>query len=68
MDFAMISLTVLVVRKLQTKPLIKTRLTFIFAVGGLSGVIGFVKIGIVCGTPNGYGHDNEQLLRLCTDL
>lgn len=47
LDFAMIVLTVAVVQKLQTKTKIKTKLAFIFMIGGLSGVIGFVKIGIV---------------------
>jgi hypothetical protein len=55
LDFAMIILTVAVVRKLQTKKYIKTKLAFIFTVGGLSGVIGFVKIGIVYGAQNTNG-------------
>lgn len=73
MDFAMIALTVLVVRKLQTKTSIRTKLTFIFAVGGLSGVIGFVKIGVVYGTPNDYGQENTtnaflDLLQMATSI
>lgn len=55
LDFAMIILTVVVLQKLQTRQYIKTKLAFIFTVGGLSGVIGFVKIGIVYRTANTNG-------------
>jgi hypothetical protein len=33
----------------------KLKMAFIFTVGGLSGMIGFVKIGIVYGTSNTNG-------------
>ncbi|KUI57992.1 hypothetical protein VP1G_05331 [Cytospora mali] len=65
MDFAMIALTVFVVRKLQTRTHIKSKLAFIFVVGGLSGVTGFVKIGIVYNAPNDYG--GEWLLSLLSN-
>ncbi len=55
MDFAMIALTVYVVLKVMTRNHTKAKLTFIFVVGGLSGIIGFVKIGIVYGTADDYG-------------
>lgn len=55
LDFATIALTVAVVQKLQTKNYIKTKLSLIFLIGGLSGVIGFVKIGIVYAAANTNG-------------
>ena len=55
LDFATIILTVAVVRKLQTRQFIKTKLALIFTVGGLSGVIGFIKIGIVYQAANTNG-------------
>lgn len=51
LDIAMMILSVGAVQKLITREHMKTKLAFIFVVGGLSGVIGFVKIGIVYGTP-----------------
>ncbi|RWA06307.1 hypothetical protein EKO27_g8803 [Xylaria grammica] len=54
-DLAMVGLTVAMVFKLQTREHIKRKLAFIFTVGGLSGVIGFIKIGIIYSTPNTNG-------------
>lgn len=51
----MVALTVHGVQRLQTKTHIKTKLAFIIGIGGISGIMGFVKIGIVYGTPNDYG-------------
>lgn len=71
LDFAMIALTVALVQKLQTKNYIKTKLSFIFLVGGLSGVIGFVKIGIVYSVENTNGrkwcHELSDSLMLSTN-
>jgi hypothetical protein len=54
-DLAMVGLTVAMVLKLQTRELIKRKLAFIFAVGGLSGIIGFIKISVIYSTPNDNG-------------
>ncbi|KAF3763034.1 hypothetical protein M406DRAFT_322988 [Cryphonectria parasitica EP155] len=73
MDFAMIALAVYVVQKLQMKRLVKTKLTFIFVMGGLSGVIGFVKIGLVYSAANTAGQENNSnafwdLLQMATSI
>jgi hypothetical protein len=57
LDFAMIALAVAMLKKLQTKAYLKTKLAFIFLVGGFSGVIGFVKIGIVFYAANTNGRE-----------
>ncbi|KAK8038629.1 integral membrane protein [Apiospora rasikravindrae] len=73
LDFATIALTVAVVHKLQTKSYIKTKLSLIFLIGGLSGVIGFVKIGIVYSTENTNGQENDtnafwDILQMATSI
>ncbi|CAG9986860.1 unnamed protein product [Clonostachys byssicola] len=65
-DLAMVGLAVAMVFKLQTRKLIKRKLTFIFIVGGLSGIIGFIKIGFAYTTPNDNGHGDEYFVRLRT--
>lgn len=54
-DFAMMALAVSMVRKLQLKTHTKRKLAFVFIVGGLSGVLGFVKIGEVYAVPDENG-------------
>ncbi|KAI1392108.1 uncharacterized protein F4822DRAFT_389641 [Hypoxylon trugodes] len=44
-DFAMIGLAVWIVQSLQVDTSTKWRLCILFSLGGLSGVIGFIKIG-----------------------
>lgn len=56
-DFAMVVLTVAVIRKLQIKKHLRAKLAFIFIVGGFSGVIGFVKIGLVYGAADTNGRE-----------
>ncbi|KAF1993193.1 hypothetical protein P154DRAFT_590436 [Amniculicola lignicola CBS 123094] len=55
LDIAMIILSVGAVQKLITRKHMRTKLAFIFIAGGLSGVIGFIKIGIVYGIANDNG-------------
>lgn len=55
LDFALIILSVVGIQKLMTRTHMKLKMAFVFVVGGLSGVIGFIKIGIVYGTPNTNG-------------
>ncbi|KAI0808882.1 hypothetical protein GGR55DRAFT_651289 [Xylaria sp. FL0064] len=69
----MVGLTVAMVFKLQTREHIKRKLAFIFTVGGLSGVIGFVKIGIIYSTPNDNGQENNanvfwDILQMATSI
>lgn len=54
-DFALVALTVVVIRKLKITEHLRIKLVFVFVVGGLSGVIGFVKIGLVYGAANNNG-------------
>ncbi|KAK0609994.1 hypothetical protein B0T17DRAFT_545681 [Bombardia bombarda] len=73
LDFALLSLAVYVVQKVQVKRNVKTKLAFIFAVGGLSGVIGFVKIGIVYNAENDAGQENDtnafwDILQMTTSI
>ncbi|KAI0450754.1 hypothetical protein F5B21DRAFT_489870 [Xylaria acuta] len=72
-DLAMVGLTVAMVFKLQTREHIKRKLAFIFTVGGLSGIIGFIKIGIIYGTPNTNGQENDanafwDILQMATSI
>ncbi|KAI0434882.1 hypothetical protein F5Y09DRAFT_295108 [Xylaria sp. FL1042] len=72
-DLAMVGLTVAMVFKLQTREHIKRKLAFIFTVGGLSGVIGFIKIGIIYSTPNDNGQENNSnafwdILQMATSI
>ncbi|KAI0547644.1 hypothetical protein F4679DRAFT_358010 [Xylaria curta] len=72
-DLAMVGLTVAMIFKLQTREHIKRKLAFIFAVGGLSGVIGFIKIGIIYSTPNDNGQENNanafwDILQMATSI
>ncbi|KAI1847069.1 hypothetical protein JX265_006737 [Neoarthrinium moseri] len=62
-DFAMVALAVFMVRKLQMKPYLKRRLAAVFITGGLSGILGFVKIGEVYAIPdeNGSMYTSPQL-------
>ncbi|KAI0127650.1 hypothetical protein BJ170DRAFT_694422 [Xylariales sp. AK1849] len=73
LDFAMIALTVAVIRKLPTRNHIKSKLAFIFVVGGLSGVVGFVKIGLVYSAANTCGQENDtnaswDILQMATSI
>ncbi|KAF2795006.1 hypothetical protein K505DRAFT_374217 [Melanomma pulvis-pyrius CBS 109.77] len=73
LDIAMMILSVGAVQKLITRKHMKTKLAFIFVVGGLSGVIGFVKIGIVYGTANDNGQENNtnafwDILQMATSM
>lgn len=61
LDFAVLAIAVYVVWKVMTRKNVKTKLTFIFLVGGLSGVIGFVKIGIVYQADNDAGRKQPPI-------
>lgn len=52
LDFAIITLTVVVGRKLATSSYVKAKLALVFIVGGLSDAVGFVKIDIVYSAAN----------------
>lgn len=54
-DFAMVILSAYMIQKLNMKRSTKRKLGFLFALGGLSGVIGFVKIGEVYAVPDKNG-------------
>lgn len=56
-NFALVALTVVVIRKLKITKHLRIKLAFVFVVGGLSGVIGFVKIGMVYGAANNNGRE-----------
>lgn len=45
LDFAMIALAIWVVRSLKVSTKNRWKLSFLFAIGGVTGIIGFVKIG-----------------------
>lgn len=73
LDFALIALSVLAIQKLMTRAHMKLKMTFIFTVGGLSGIIGFVKIGIVYRAANTNGQENDtnafwDLLQMATSI
>ncbi|KAK4206676.1 hypothetical protein QBC37DRAFT_434563 [Rhypophila decipiens] len=73
LDFALLGIAVYVVQKVMTKNHIKTKLAFIFAVGGLSGVIGFIKIGIVYTVDNDAAQVNNanvfwDILQMSTSM
>ncbi|KAI0112011.1 hypothetical protein GGR51DRAFT_557192 [Nemania sp. FL0031] len=44
-DFLLVALAVAMVNTLQVKPAVKRKLAFLFGLGILSGILGFVKIG-----------------------
>ncbi|KAJ8131736.1 hypothetical protein O1611_g1886 [Lasiodiplodia mahajangana] len=72
-DLAMVGLTVAMVLKLHTRELIKRKLAFIFTLGGLSGIIGFFKIGIIYNIPNDNGQENNanafwDILQMATSI
>lgn len=54
-NFAIVVLTVAMVRRLPIKKHLRAKLAFIFIMGELSGVIGFVKIGLVYGAEDTHG-------------
>ncbi|KAI8959169.1 hypothetical protein F5Y11DRAFT_362086 [Daldinia sp. FL1419] len=74
LDFATIILTVAVVQRLQTRQYIKTKLIFIFTIGGLSGIIGFVKIGLIYASDLAHGKSKSDpnafwdLLQMATSV
>lgn len=51
-DFAMMALAIFMVRKLQMKANLKRKLAAVFIAGGLSGILGFVKIAEVYAIPD----------------
>ncbi|TVY48033.1 Satratoxin biosynthesis SC1 cluster protein [Lachnellula occidentalis] len=57
-DFALVGLAIWVVQSLQMKTIVKLKLSTLFAIGGLAGVLGFVKIG------QGFGAMNAQKVEL----
>ncbi|KAI1185666.1 hypothetical protein F5B17DRAFT_406888 [Nemania serpens] len=72
-DLLMVGLTIAMVLKLQTREHIKRKLAFVFAVGGLSGIIGIIKIGIIYSTPNSNGQENDanafwDILQMTTSI
>lgn len=64
LDFALIALSVIAIRKLMSRAHMKLKMTFIFLVGGLSGVVGFVKIGIVYQADNTSGREKHAFTSL----
>ncbi|ROW04824.1 hypothetical protein VMCG_04867 [Cytospora schulzeri] len=72
-DFAMVGLAVAMVRKLKMKANVKRKLAVVFAIGGLSGILGFVKIGEVYAVPDEDGETNVtngfwDLLQMATTI
>ncbi|KAJ8064944.1 hypothetical protein OCU04_007248 [Sclerotinia nivalis] len=45
-DFAMVGLAIWMVQSLQMKTSVKVKLSVLFGLGGLAGILGFVKIGL----------------------
>ncbi|KAK9775317.1 putative Cytochrome P450 [Seiridium cardinale] len=60
-DLVIVALAMVVLRKVQVSTSTKIKLAIIFALGGLAGVIGFIKIGISFKQTSAH---NEQLLAL----
>jgi hypothetical protein len=56
-DFALFALTVVMIKKLKIKKYLRIKLAIVFVVGGLAGVIGFVKIGLVYRAANDDGRE-----------
>ncbi|PHH61184.1 hypothetical protein CDD81_707 [Ophiocordyceps australis] len=46
MDFALIAMAIWIVQSLHMTTATKVKLSFLFALGGLAGIMGFVKIGL----------------------
>ncbi|KAI1120074.1 hypothetical protein F5Y10DRAFT_259116 [Nemania abortiva] len=72
-NLAMVGLSVAMVFKLRTRELVKRKVAFIFTFGGLSGIIGFIKIGITYNTPNDNGQENNtnafwDILQMATSI
>ncbi|KAI1318719.1 hypothetical protein F5Y16DRAFT_116315 [Xylariaceae sp. FL0255] len=67
-DLAIVGLTVAMVLRLQTHEFVKRKLAFIFSIGGLSGVISFIKIGIAYTTSDDNGRQYLPWLRLSLPL
>ncbi|KAI0472063.1 hypothetical protein GGR56DRAFT_677909 [Xylariaceae sp. FL0804] len=72
-DLAMVGLTVAMVLGLRTREHVKRRLAFVFTLGGLSGVIGFVKIGITYHADDDNGQENNasafwDILQMSTSI
>ncbi|ROW15260.1 hypothetical protein VPNG_03107 [Cytospora leucostoma] len=72
-DFAMVGLAIAMVRKLKMKAHVKRKLAIVFAIGGLSGILGFVKIGEVYAVPDEDGETNVtngfwDLLQMATTI
>lgn len=61
LDFAMMALAIFMVRRLQLKSHMKRKLACVFVAGGLSGILGFVKIVEVYAIPDENGSKNELL-------
>ncbi|CAI6079734.1 unnamed protein product [Clonostachys chloroleuca] len=59
-DFVMAIQAVIMLRSLKTARRTKWQLSVIFAIGGLAGVIGFVKIGV--SVANGVAVENQYLM------
>ncbi|KAK7949213.1 uncharacterized protein PG986_010099 [Apiospora aurea] len=66
-DFIMVILAVWMVKALQMRTSVKWRLSAVFAIGGLSGVAGFVKIGEAYNTASGVTNTAIVLWRLVQD-
>lgn len=61
MDFAMVGLAIWMIQSLNMKIETKIKLSILFVLGGLSGIIGFVKIGEAYAPQN--KTDTEAILR-----
>ncbi|KAI0894505.1 hypothetical protein F4806DRAFT_471582 [Annulohypoxylon nitens] len=61
-DFAMVSLAMYMIRGLQLSPAIKWKLRFLFGLGALVGIIGFIKIAITYSTADLYAFSMVALL------
>ncbi|KAI9164101.1 Endo-1,4-beta-xylanase B [Paramyrothecium foliicola] len=49
-DFAMVALAIMMVRNLQLSAIVKWRLGFLFGLGALVGIVGFIKVAITFST------------------
>ncbi|RYP25134.1 hypothetical protein DL765_000015 [Monosporascus sp. GIB2] len=61
-DFAMVALAMFMIRRLQLSTTMKWRLRFLFGLGALVGVLGFIKIAITYSTDDLYAFSMLSIL------
>jgi hypothetical protein len=65
-DFILAIQAVIMLRSLQTNKKTRWRLSIVFTIGGLAGVIGFVKIGIALAA--GVAVGNQYIMGVCASV